>query len=61
VDVINPSVSHALRDPLEEVREAASMAFEKLYKSFGSKAIDEVIPGASNTCLKLWRRVGIAR
>jgi hypothetical protein len=43
--IIMPAVSRALYDPLDEVREAAALAFDRLYKSVTSKAIDDIVPG----------------
>lgn len=42
--IIMPAVSRALCDPLDEVREAAALAFDRLYKSVSNKAIDDVVP-----------------
>ncbi len=46
--IIMPAVSRALYDPLDEVREAAALAFDRLYKSVTSKAIDDIVPGTSS-------------
>ncbi len=45
--IIQPilQISKALRDELEDVREAAAQAFDRLYRNIGNKAIDEIIPG----------------
>jgi hypothetical protein len=46
--IIMPAVSRALYDPLDEVREAAALAFDRLYKSVTSKAIDDIVPGTNS-------------
>jgi hypothetical protein len=43
--IIMPAISRALCDPLDEVREAAALAFDRLYKSVTTKAIDDIVPG----------------
>lgn len=51
--VIMPSVSLALCDPVDEVREAAALAFDRLYKSVSNKAIDDVVPGMTRTLFSI--------
>ncbi|KAL6074695.1 eIF-2-alpha kinase activator GCN1 [Balamuthia mandrillaris] len=46
--ILLPSVQKALCDELEEVREAAAKAFDRLYSSVGGRAIDEILPGLIN-------------
>eukprot|EP01133_Synstelium_polycarpum_P018804 gene18804-22495_t len=37
-------ISHAIIDPLIDVREAAARAFDQLYSTFGQKASNEILP-----------------
>jgi hypothetical protein len=46
LSTVIPAVSRALCDPLEDVREAAATAFDRLYKNVGAKAVDDILPGA---------------
>jgi hypothetical protein len=43
-DILVPSIRRALCDANTEVREAASLAFDALYKCINDKAIEEILP-----------------
>ncbi|KAB2629923.1 translational activator GCN1 [Pyrus ussuriensis x Pyrus communis] len=44
MDELIPTIRTALSDSMPEVREAAGLAFNTLYKSAGMQAIDEIVP-----------------
>ncbi|CAN6724947.1 unnamed protein product [Malus baccata var. baccata] len=44
MDELIPTMRTALSDSMPEVREAAGLAFNTLYKSAGMQAIDEIVP-----------------
>lgn len=44
VNVLVPTVSRALCDPLPEVRQAAAKTFDSLHTTVGSRALDDILP-----------------